>query len=52
MRNHAMAALQEEIVRSKVDIYRQLKEQLLADMKRYRSEGKDDLAKIIAQTVA
>jgi hypothetical protein len=41
-----------ESVKKQVDIYRQLKEQLLADMKRYHSQGKDDLASIISQTVA
>lgn len=41
-----------ESVKKQVDIYRQLRDQLLEDMKRYRRQGKDDLASIISQTVA
>lgn len=41
-----------EIVKEQVDIYRQLREQLMADIKRYRKAGKPELADIIAKSVA
>ena len=44
--------VERETVRRQVDIYRQLKEQLMSDMKRYRRNGKIELADIIARTVA
>ncbi|MEM2140626.1 MAG: hypothetical protein QXJ74_04095 [Nitrososphaera sp.] len=44
--------VEKETVKKQVDIYRQLREQLVADMKRYRKDGKVELADIIARTVA
>lgn len=41
-----------ETVKKQVDIYRQLREQLMADMMRYRKDGKVELADIIARSVA
>lgn len=46
------SGLEAETVRKQVDIYKQLKEHLKAEMERYRREGKEDLARIISQTVA
>lgn len=36
----------------KVDMYRQMRRQLDANMRRYRKEGKGDLARIISQSLA
>ena len=44
--------VERETVKKQVDIYRQLREQLMADMKRYRKDGKMELADIIARSVA
>ena len=44
--------VEKETVKKQVDIYRQLREQLMADMKRYRKDGKMELADIIARSVA
>jgi hypothetical protein len=41
-----------EIVEQQVDIYRQMKEQLVAEMRRFRKEGKPELAEIISKSVA
>lgn len=46
------SSLEADNVKRQVDIYMQLKEHLAAEMKRYRREGKEDLAKIISQSVA
>ena len=46
------SSIEADNVRRQVDIYRQLREHLTAEMKRYRREGKEDLAMIISQTVA
>ncbi len=40
--------LQARAVRERSDLYRQLREQLRDEAKRYRSEGKDGLADIIS----
>lgn len=40
----------EKVVREQADLYRQLKEQLANDVKRYRREGKDKLASIISDS--
>ncbi|MEW5840434.1 hypothetical protein [Nitrososphaera sp.] len=42
----------EEVVRSKLDIFRQMKEQLVADARRYKKEGREDLARMISEAVA
>lgn len=44
--------VEREVIRQQVDIYRQLKEQLVAEMKRLRKEGKPELAEIISKSVA
>jgi hypothetical protein len=44
--------VERETVKRQVDLYRQLKEQLMSDMKRYRKDGKVELADIIARSVA
>jgi hypothetical protein len=50
---HYMASdIERETVRRQVDIYRQLREQLMSEMKRYRKGGKMELADIIARSVA
>lgn len=46
------ADIERETVKKQVDIYRQLREQLVADMRRYRKAGKVELADIIARSVA
>jgi hypothetical protein len=46
------ADVEREIVKQQVDIYRQLKEQLVAEMRRLRKEGKPELAEIISKSVA
>lgn len=44
--------VERESVKRQVDLYRQLKEQLMSDMRRYRKDGKLELADIIARSVA
>lgn len=44
--------VEREVIRQQVDIYRQLKEQLVAEMRRLRKEGKPELAEIISKSVA
>jgi len=43
--------IREKTVREQVDIYRQLKEQLVRDAEKYRSEGRDRLAEIISESL-
>ena len=43
--------IQTRTVREQVDLYMQLKEQLLNEVNRYRSEGKDKLANIISESL-
>lgn len=43
--------VERETVKKQVDIYRQLREQLMAEMRRYRKDGKVELADIIARSV-
>jgi hypothetical protein len=38
-------------VRSQVDLYRQLKEHLVREVERYRSQGRDRLADIISESL-
>lgn len=44
--------IERKTVKQQVDIYRQLREQLVSEMKRYRRDGKQELADIIARSVA
>lgn len=44
--------VERETVKRQVDLYRQLREQLMSDMRRYRKDGKLELADIIARSVA
>ena len=44
--------VERETVKKQVDIYRQLREQLVAEMGRYRKVGKAELADIIAKSIA
>ena len=39
-------------VREQVDLYRQLRDQLQSEVERYRREGRDNLAKIISDSLA
>lgn len=41
----------EENVRGQVDLYRQLREQLVHEVERYRSQGRDRLADIISESL-
>lgn len=41
----------EKNVREQVDIYRQLREQLIHEVERYRREGNDRLASIISESL-
>jgi gas vesicle protein len=43
--------LRERAIKERVDLYRQLKEQLVQEVERYRSEGNDRLAKIISESL-
>jgi gas vesicle protein len=43
--------LREKTVREQVNLYRQLKEQLVHDVERYRREGNDRLADIISESL-
>lgn len=47
-----VSEVEREIVKEQVDIFRQLKQQLMAEMRRYRKAGKPELADIIAKSVA
>jgi len=42
---------QNRAVRQRTDLYRQLREQLLDEVTRYRREGKDTLADIISHSL-
>ena len=39
-------------VKERVDLYRQLRDQLTGEVERYRREGNDRLAKIISDSMA
>jgi hypothetical protein len=41
----------EENVRGQIDLYRQLKEHLIHEIERYRSQGRDRLANIISESL-
>jgi gas vesicle protein len=43
--------IREKTVREQVDLYRQLKEQLIHEIERYRSEGNERLARIISESL-
>jgi hypothetical protein len=43
--------IQTRTVREQVDLYAQLRQQLLNEVNRYRSEGKDKLANIISESL-
>jgi hypothetical protein len=45
------ADLQTKAVRERTDLYRQLKEQLMFEVERYREQGKDNLADIISKSL-
>jgi hypothetical protein len=46
------AELQIKAVRERTDLYKQLREQLLAEVKKYREQGKNNLAEIISKSLA
>ncbi len=46
------ADIERESVKRQADIYRQLRDQLMSDMRRYRKDDKVVLADIIASSVA
>jgi hypothetical protein len=41
----------EKTVREQIDLYRQLREQLIHEVEKYRSEGNDRLASIISESL-
>jgi hypothetical protein len=41
----------EKSVREQVDVYRQLREQLIHEVERYRKEGNERLASIISESL-
>lgn len=41
----------EKTVREQVDLYRQLREQLVQEVEMYRSQGNDRLARIISESL-
>jgi hypothetical protein len=43
--------LQTKAVRERADMYKQLKEQLLVEVEKYREQGKDNLADIISKSL-
>ncbi len=43
--------VQTRTVKEQVDLYMQLREQLLNEVNRYRSEGKEKLANIISESL-
>ena len=45
------ADLQIMAVRERTDLYRQLKEQLMVEVEKYREQGKDSLADIISKSL-
>jgi hypothetical protein len=38
-------------VRTRISLYKQIKEQLLNELKLYRMQGKDELAKLISESM-
>ena len=46
------SAEQVKAVRERADLYKQLREQLLQEVKRYREQGKTNLAEIISKSLA
>jgi gas vesicle protein len=43
--------IREKTVREQIDLYRQLREQLIHEVEKYRSEGNDRLASIISESL-
>ena len=43
--------IREKTVREQVDLYKQLREQLVREIKRYRMEGNERLANIISESL-
>jgi hypothetical protein len=43
--------LREKTVREQVDLYRQLREQLIREVEKYRTEGNQRLASIISESL-
>jgi hypothetical protein len=43
--------MQARAVRERADMYRQLREQLLVEVEKYREQGKDNLADIISKSL-
>jgi hypothetical protein len=44
--------VQKRAVNEQLDLYKQLREQLIHEVERYRSEGNDKLANIISQSLS
>ena len=44
--------VQKRAAMEQIDLYKQLKEQLLSEVEKYRSEGKDRLANIISESLS
>ena len=45
------ADLQTKAIQGRADMYKQLKEQLLVEVEKYREQGKDNLADIISKSL-
>ncbi|HEV8405913.1 MAG TPA: hypothetical protein VGQ13_08405 [Nitrososphaera sp.] len=43
--------LREKTVRERIDLYKQLRKQLVREVARYRTEGNDRLASIISESL-
>lgn len=43
--------LQTKAIQERADMYKQLKEQLLVEVEKYREQGKDNLADIISKSL-
>ncbi len=43
--------VQKRAISEQIDLYKQLREQLLCEVEKYRSEGKDKLANIISESL-
>ena len=46
------ADLQVKAVRERTDLYKQLRDQLMAEVEKYREQGKDNLAEVISRSLS
>ena len=47
-----IADIERESVRVRINLYKQMKEQLLLQMNRYHTQGKEDLAILISESIS